>query len=70
MKTLASELAAAGKPLDDDELIWYILNGLGIPNNNLITDVRANPATSLSDLFDQVQAYDRLHKTEDVGFSS
>ena len=70
MKTFASELAAAGKPLDDDELIWYVLNGLGSPYNTLVTAVRANPATSLSDLFDQVQAYDRMHKSDDVGFSS
>jgi hypothetical protein len=29
MKTIAQELAAAGKPLDDDELVWYALKNLG-----------------------------------------
>jgi hypothetical protein len=70
MKTFASELAAAGKPIDDDELLWYVLNGLGNSYNTLVTDVRANPGNSLSDLFDQVQAYDHLHKIDDVSFSS
>ena len=51
MKNFASELAAAGKPLDDDELIWYILHGLGSSYNSLKTAINANPATSLFDLF-------------------
>ncbi|XP_071681415.1 uncharacterized protein [Lolium perenne] len=29
MKSIASEFAAAGKPLDDDELVYYVLHGLG-----------------------------------------
>jgi hypothetical protein len=29
MKCLAFELTAASKPLDSDELIWYVLKGLG-----------------------------------------
>nr|XP_051218595.1 uncharacterized protein LOC127335897 [Lolium perenne] len=70
VKTLASELAAAGKPLDEDELIWYILHGLGTPYNTLITAVGANPNTTMSELFDQVQAYDRLHKPDDNSFTS
>jgi hypothetical protein len=69
MKTLASELAAAGKPLDEDELIWYVLHGLGSSYNTLVTVVGANPDTTLSELFDQVQAYNRLHKPEDLSFS-
>ena len=65
MKNLASELAAAGKPLDDDELIWYILHGFGSSYNSLKTAINTNPATSLSDLFNQLQAFDQLHMTED-----
>jgi hypothetical protein len=34
MKVLASELADVGKPLDDDEMIWSILYGLGDDYNN------------------------------------
>ncbi|KAK1699085.1 hypothetical protein QYE76_015782 [Lolium multiflorum] len=65
MKGIAQELAAAGKPLDDDELVGYVLTNLGSAYRNLITAVRANPNTTLSDLFNQVQAFDRLHKDED-----
>ena len=72
MKTFASELAAAGKALDDDELIWYILHGLGSSYNSLKTAINANPSTSLSDLFNQLQAYDQLHIPDDgdEGFTS
>jgi hypothetical protein len=54
MKCLASELAATLKPLDDDELIWYILHGLGSHYNNLHTAVNANPNTTLANLLSQV----------------
>ncbi|KAK1613964.1 hypothetical protein QYE76_019481 [Lolium multiflorum] len=66
MQTIAQELAAAGKPLDDDELVWYVLKNLGGAYNNLITAVRANPNTTLSDLFSQVQSFDRLHKADET----
>ncbi|KAK1603189.1 hypothetical protein QYE76_016559 [Lolium multiflorum] len=66
MKTIAQELAAAGKPLDDDELVWYVLKNLGGTYKNLITAVRANPNTTLSDLFSQVQAFDRMEKDDDT----
>jgi hypothetical protein len=70
MKSLASKLAAAGKPLDDDELLYYILHGLGSHYNNLHTAVNANPGTALSDLLGQVQAFDKQHKMEDPSFIS
>jgi hypothetical protein len=71
MKSIGSELAAIGKPLDDDELLWYVLSGLGNSYNNLTTAVRANPGTTLLDLFDQVQAYDNMHKSDEPdSFSS
>jgi hypothetical protein len=70
MKSIASELAAAGKPLDDDELLYYVLHGLGSHYNNLRTAVNAKPGTTLSDLLGQVQAFDKQHTTEDPGFTS
>jgi hypothetical protein len=54
MKTIAQELVAAGKPLDDDELVWHVLKNLGDTYKYLVTAVRANPNTTLSDLFSQV----------------
>ena len=58
MKALASELAAAGKSLDDDELIGYLLHGLDHSYNALVAAVNANSGTSLADLFSQLSAYD------------
>jgi hypothetical protein len=65
-KILASELAAAGKPLDDDELIWSLLHGLDGNYNNLKTAVRANPSTTLTDLFSQLQSFDQMNKLGDA----
>jgi hypothetical protein len=50
--------------------VWYVLKNLGGEYNNLITAVCANPNTTLPDLFGQVQAFDRMHKTEDTSFTS
>jgi histone deacetylase 1/2 len=70
MKSIVSELASAGKPLDDDELVYYVLHGLGTRYNSLRTAVRANPNTSLADLPGQVQEFDHENKPEDPGFIS
>jgi hypothetical protein len=69
MKAIASELAAAGKPLDANDLIWYVLKSLGSRYNTLRTAINANPGTTLDDILSQVQAYERMHKTGD-GFTS
>jgi hypothetical protein len=69
MKSIASELTAAGKPLDADELIWYVLKGLGSHYSTLHTAVNANPGTTLDDLLTQVQDYDRMNQPEE-GFTS
>lgn len=52
MKGLADDLASAGKPIDDDELVSYILVGLDIDYNPLVSTVvgRSDPI-SLSDLY-------------------
>jgi hypothetical protein len=70
MKSIASELASVGKPLDDDELVYYVLHGLGTQYNSLRTAVRANLNTSLADLLGQVQEFDHENKSEDIGFVS
>jgi hypothetical protein len=66
VKILASELAAAGKPLDDDELIWSILHGLDGTYNNLNTAVRVDPSTTLTDLFSQLQSFDQMNNLGDA----
>ena len=50
IKGFASELAASGKKVDEDELKDYILNGLDGDYNPLVASVNAIPSTSLSDM--------------------
>jgi hypothetical protein len=70
MTCIAAELAASGKSLDDDELLYYVLQGLGSHYNNLCTAVNANPNTTLAEVLTQVQVSDRQHTTEEPGFTS
>jgi hypothetical protein len=54
MKGLASELSALGKPVEDDELLGYLLHGLDKAEYNpLITSVNGNPSTSLDEFYEQ-----------------
>jgi hypothetical protein len=54
MKGYASELAAAGKPVDDDELKDYIMNGLDGSFSNLVAAINDVPSTSLNDMCSQI----------------
>ena len=58
MKGFASELVAAGKGVDDDELRDYILNGLDSGYNSLVASINAVPTTMLHDMCSQLEAYD------------
>ncbi|XP_073357797.1 uncharacterized protein [Aegilops tauschii subsp. strangulata] len=60
MRGLADELAAAGKPLKDDELISYILNALDMEYQPLVSalDARTTPVT-LDELFRQMSNFDQ-----------
>lgn len=73
MKTLGDELAAAGRPVPDEELVTFILAGLDFDYNPLVSSVvgRTNPI-SLSELYAQILAYDmRLQMLQDnAGHSS
>ena len=62
MKGFASELASAGKRIDDDELKEYILNGLDGNYNSLVVSVNAVPSTSLNDLCSQLTAFEYRQK--------
>jgi hypothetical protein len=59
MKGYASELAATGKPVEEDEMIGYIVNGLDKTYNSLVSSVE-NPSTTitLDDLFGMVSSHD------------
>jgi hypothetical protein len=54
MKGYASELATAGKHVDDDEFKDYILNGLDESFNSLVAAINAVPSTSLNDMCSQL----------------
>jgi hypothetical protein len=59
MESFASELAAAGKPVDEDEMVGYIVNGLDASYNDVAANINGNADTTLDDLYDQVCAHDR-----------
>ena len=60
MRGLADELAAAGKPIQDDELISYILHGLDMEYQPLVSalDARVTPA-SLDEIFSMLSNFDQ-----------
>ncbi|KAF8665977.1 hypothetical protein HU200_054065 [Digitaria exilis] len=57
MKGLADEMAAAGKPLDDEDVVTYILAGLDAEYNPLVEAISAwTDPVSLGDLYAQLLA--------------
>jgi hypothetical protein len=57
MRGYANEMAAAGKPLDDNDVVSYILNGLDADYNSLIEHVNGmtdsiSPETLYSHMLD------------------
>uniref|UniRef100_A0A453IDD7 Retrotransposon Copia-like N-terminal domain-containing protein n=2 Tax=Aegilops tauschii subsp. strangulata TaxID=200361 RepID=A0A453IDD7_AEGTS len=60
MKGLADELAAAGKPIQDDELISYIIHGVDQDYQPLVSalDARVTPVT-LDELFAMRSNFDQ-----------
>jgi hypothetical protein len=63
IKTLADEMAAAGKPLDDDDVISYVLAGLQDEAYNgfvaaITALIKAQKFISLSDLYSQLLTYE------------
>ena len=60
MRSFADELAVAGKPLGEDELISYILAGLDLEYNPLVSalDARTEPLT-LDALYSQMANFDQ-----------
>jgi hypothetical protein len=59
MKTLADEMASAGKKLDDEELISYILVGLDYEYNSLVSSIAARvEPVILGDMYSQLLAFE------------
>jgi hypothetical protein len=60
MKGYEDELAAAGRPIDEEGLIEYLLAGLNVVYNPLFTAIGVNGSGDLtmSELYGQVCVYD------------
>jgi hypothetical protein len=55
MKGFASELAVVGKPLDEDELVEYLLHGLNKDQYNSLINGKLD--TTLDEFFGQLNSY-------------
>ena len=64
MKAIKDELAVAGKGVSDEELVSYIVNGLGYDYNPFVSSVlgRSEP-TSLSDLIHDSRCFRKMGST-------
>lgn len=75
MQTIADELAAAGKPVDDEELLSFILVGLGPAYEDLVGAIGLmKTPISINELYSQVLAKDQRQDlngtSHDGGFES
>jgi hypothetical protein len=74
MKSYADELAAAGRPIDEEELIEYLLASLDESYNPLFSAIGVNGGEDLTvaELYAQVSAYDNSIAllTDDLGGGS
>jgi hypothetical protein len=71
MKALGDEMAAAGRPLEDDELVEYILTGLDEEYDSVVSSVlgRTEPI-SVSELYSQLLAFETRVNLRNNGQSS
>jgi glutathionylspermidine synthase len=59
MKSLANEMAPAGKKLDDEELISYVLAGLDAEYNSLVSSIAPRvEAITFGELYSQLLAFE------------
>jgi hypothetical protein len=65
VKTLADAMAAAGSPLSDDDIIDYMLTGLGSAYNPIAASMNfAGGPISLATFYSNVLSYEALQKTQ------
>jgi hypothetical protein len=65
VKALADAMAAAGSPLHDDEVIDYMLTGLGRPYNPIVASLNIAPTVvSLSAFYSMVLNYEALQLSQ------
>ena len=60
MKSLADDMASAGKTLEDEEIASYILSGLDLEYNPVVSAITAQlEPISLGELFTQLSAFEQ-----------
>ena len=60
MRALGDEMAAAGKPIDDEELVSYICTGLDIEFNPVVSAILARvEPISVTELYSQLLAFEQ-----------
>ncbi|KAK1669758.1 hypothetical protein QYE76_057917 [Lolium multiflorum] len=64
VKAITDELAAAGRPMEEDEVVEYLLAGLDDPYNPLFAAIGANPDNKVTvpELYAQLSSYDNHMK--------
>ncbi|WVZ83847.1 hypothetical protein U9M48_030944 [Paspalum notatum var. saurae] len=69
MKAIGDELAAAGKPVEDDEMVSFILSGLDFDYNPIASSILSQTEPiSLSEFYSQLLAFDtRLQMLQGSG---
>jgi hypothetical protein len=56
---LGDELLAAGKPIDDDELISYFFAGLDFEYNLVVTTLLAKEVLTIADVYSQLLNFEQ-----------
>ncbi|WVZ67677.1 hypothetical protein U9M48_016724 [Paspalum notatum var. saurae] len=71
MKALGDQMAAAGKPLEDEEMVAYILNGLDADFNGLVSALvtRVEPI-SVAELYTQLLSFETRLDLQQGGSNS
>lgn len=69
MQSIKDELAAAGKPVSDEEVVAHILNGLNFDYHPFVSSMLGcGDLISLSDLYSHLIEYDlRLEMFQEAG---
>lgn len=68
MKSLVDEMAAAGKKLEDDDIVASILNGLDSDYNAFVSSIMSRDQITLSDLYAQLLAYEAHLEQQNNGW--
>jgi hypothetical protein len=59
MRNLSDELTAAGKPIDDDDLISYILSGLDYEYNSIVTTLVMKDNLTIAEAYSQLLSFEQ-----------